>query len=466
MSDDTPPEPSGDGNRLATDGEVEELEKQFESTTRVGAPPYVALPADGHDVHGLWHCFNAGSRSGYTAHAIGLHWTLDRLLKVPTQLIPHRGLDIDIDQFPEDRYDMLFGWHARAVGHGHVVFSSFPPEVSTELSQIGPPLVPYIAFEGTKVSAAVRNLCNGGAFRKVWVVHPFVRDALVAGGVEESRVRVVPPLLVGGPWSEEEMFPYRHEMEEYAATIHAAPATPDLPFTFGAMGTWHERKGFPDLVRAYFSTFRRADPVQLVIRTSAFGGHRTIRDLKEELTGEIAAIAAELGDYDFPKSKKQPRLRLLLGTGATDREIIEWLGSLDCYVSPSYGEGLGIPFLWAKAQGVPAIGTGFGAVGQTLNDIASAGGTSDEIIDYELTPVDPAMLKVGLMFGRDTQWGRYEVPDLGHAMELRFARGRAVDIVGQQVVRDTYGPDNVTAQVKSGLEELVDAQLLQDWGLT
>lgn len=453
MSDDqTPQAPE---NRISTPKEVEDLQSSFmESMKGVGrSQPYVAMPAEGHDVHGLWHCFGAAHRSGYATHAMALHWVLDRILGIQTQLIPHRHMDIDIDEFPEDRSETLFDWTRSAVGHGHLVFSSFPPEVSQVMSAIGPPLVPYIAFEGTTVSPMTRDLCNGDAFKQVWVVHPFVRDALVASGVDESRVKVAMPMLFGGPW--EGMF-----------RAPRSPAWSSEAFTFGAMGTWHERKGFHDLVRAYFQEFDRDEPVQLVIRTSTFGKRRTIRELKEFLTEEVAAIAKELGDDDFPASKKQPHLQFILGTDATDQEVIRWLGYLDCFVSSSYGEGLGIPHIWAKGQGVPLVSTGFGAVGEMLSSLQAQGGTDDEIIPHEEVPVHPEMYKIATMFDRDTRWGGYDPSDLGQAMRIQFSRGRRRDVVGADFVRERHSADAAAARVQELLPGLLDAQLLQDWGVT
>ena len=452
--------PEDQENRLSTDAEVAALEETFVQSMKGGrgrSNPYVALPAPGHDVHGLWHCFGAGHRSGYATHAVALHWALDRELKVQTQLIPHRNMDIDIDEFPPDRYEMLFDWNKNAVGHGHIVFSSFPPEVSVEMEGLGPPLVPYIAFEGTTVSEFTKNVCNSDAFRQVWVVHPFVKEALVAGGVQPDRVYVAPPLLFGGPWAGQHL----SDVMMTAAT----EAPPGEIFTFGAMGTWHERKGFHDLVRAYFSSFRRDEPVQLVIRTSTFGKKRTIREFKDFLTEEIAGIAAEFGDANFPDSKAQPRLKLLLGTDATDAEVIQWLGSIDCFASPSYGEGLGIPHIWAKGQGVPLISTGFGAVGELVNSIADSGGTDDSIVPFELTDVHEEMHKIALMFSRETKWGGYKVEDFAAAMREQFERGIRRDLHGAHFVRERHGVENAVRHVKQGLASLVDPQLRQDWGI-
>jgi glycosyltransferase involved in cell wall biosynthesis len=359
-------------------------------------------------------------------------------------------MDIDIDDFPADRYEFLFDWNRKAVGHGHALFCSFPPEVASEMAKVGPPVIPYMAFEGDKASGFARDLCNGSSFAKVWVVHPFVRDALIAAGTEPGRIHVAPPALFGGPWK----------------GMHRDPSDaskPYRPFTFGAMGTWHERKGFPDLIRAYFGAFARTDEVQLVIRTSAFGKKMTIREFKDHLTTEIAKIAAEFGDDDFPASKRQPRLRLELGTDATDQEIIEWLGDLDCFAGPSYGEGLGIPHVWAKGQGVPVVATSFGAVGDMLASVAAAGGTDDEVVPHRLAPVDAEMLQIALMFDSETRWGAYDVRDFGAAMVMQFERGRRSDAVGAEHVRGMYSDEAAAAAVRAGLAEILDPEVLRRW---
>lgn len=457
MSEELPPE--SPENRLSTADEVGALHDQFVKWNEGGVSrsnPYVAPPAPGHDVHGFWHTFGAAHRSGYATHAISLHWILDKIFGVPTQLIPHRNMDIDIDQFPKDRYEMLFDWHKQAVGYPHVAFSSFPPEVSWELAKLGPPIIPYIAFEGTTVSPVARDMMNAPDFRATWVVHEFVKQALVDSGVAEDRVHVAPPMLFGGPW----------EGMHSLGARPLSPITPDDPFVFGVLGTWHERKGFHDLLRAYFHTFRREDPVQLVIRTSAFGKQATIREFKEQLTEEISAIAQEFGDDGFPESRKQPKLKLLLGTDATDEEVIRWLGrDIDCYVSPSYGEGLGIPHIWAKGQGVPMINTGFGAVGQLLNDIQDAGGCEDSILPFSFVPVHHEMFKLALMFDRKTLWGSYDYRDLGDAMRLQYERGRRVDAVGADFVRQRHGEDNASAAVLEGLRKALGNDSLSRWDL-
>ena len=412
------------------------LEKSFK--TPGGPRNYVAAAAPGWDVLGLWHCFDSSSRSGYAAHAVGLHWALNEHLRIPTQLVPHRNLDVDIERFPDDRQELLFEWHKCAVGLPELLIVSFPPETAAEMHGVHGRIVPYCAFEGDRVSRLCAQLCNGGAFEAVWVVSDFVRGAMIDGGVDPSRVRTVTPLLCGGPYP-------MPSLDEIVSARNAR-ATSEEPFRFGTMGTWHSRKGFHQLVRAYWTAFKREDPVELLLRTSNFGSRRTIREFQNMVTGQLREIAESMGHTNWPDSKGTARIRLLTGTALTDAEVISWISGLDCYVSPSYGEGLGIPQHWAKACDVPIVTSDWGAVG----DLCESGGRdgADFVFQSKKTPVDPEILRISLMFDRATRWGGYLDDDLAFAMERAFRAGRRTEVHPSAVdTRARFGPGAASASV-------------------
>lgn len=433
--------------------EMKALEKSFQ---RAPIRNYVAPPADGYDVHGIWNCFGTQHRTGYAAHALALHWMLSKTLGIKTQLTPHRSLDIDIERFPEDREKILFEWTKEAVGHPHLLIVNFPLEVAAEMEEAAHGIIPFCAFEGDRVSRYAKDLTMGPIFHHVWVVSEFVKSAFLAAGIPSERVDVVRPMLTDGFWK---MTP----IEQLQAQKNR-PVTHDDPYVFGTVGTWQKRKGMHDLVRAYFKHFKREEPVTLVIRTSPLSGNTTIRKFKEEVTQEISEIAKELGDSNFPLSKKQPKLVFELGTDLSDQALIDWLGTLDGYVSPSYGEGLGIPHIWSKAQGVPLITSGYGAVGQMVVETQQAvGATLDHLFPFQLTPVDPAMLKLGLMFERRTNWGTYANDDL--AREMRNAMehsGRRVDVNAATYIREAFGPATLGG-LKEALRKVLDKDAAEKW---
>jgi glycosyltransferase involved in cell wall biosynthesis len=437
------------------DRSPEELKEMEQVIRRSPVRNYVAPPADGWDVHGLWNCFGTQHRTGYATHAMALHWMLSKGLGIKTQLTPHRAMDIDIERFPKDRETQLFEWTKEAVGYPHALFVSFPLEVAAEMEDATGVIVPYCAFEGDKVSKYARDLATGPIFKKIWVVSDFVKSAFLAADVPADRVTVVRPMLTSGFWQMGDLSVLREARNR--------PATDTDRFTLGTLGTWQKRKGIFDLIRAYFSEFKREEPVRLVIKTSALNANTTIRRFKEQINEEVTAIAREFGDDNFPVSPKTPKLAFDLGTDMSDQQVVDWLGTLDGYVNPSYGEGLGIPHIWAKAQGVPMVTSDYGAVGQMITEITKATGvSSDHVFPSTLSPVDPVMMKLGLMFERNTKWGTYDVADLAAAMRRCVERGRRVEEQHAQYVRAAFGASTLDP-LRAALREIIEPALASEW---
>lgn len=469
MSDITEPKLTGDPHgtfgdpqnpSAGLDGEYEQRSedelKSLEQQIRMSPiRNYVAPPADGYDVHGLWSCFGTAHRTGYATHAMAMHWMLSKSLGIKTQLTPHRSMDIDIERFPKDRDAQLFEWTKEAVGWPHALIVSFPLEVAAEMEGAAGAIIPYCAFEGDRVSRYAKDLATGPIFGRIWVVSEFVKSALVTAGVPEERVDVIRPMLTDGFWK-------TTPIKQIVAAKNR-PVTHDDPFVLGTLGTWQKRKGMFDLVRAYFGYFKREEPVTLVIRTSPLSSSTTIKKFKEQLTAEIAEIASEFGDDNFPVSRKMPKLTLELGTDLTDQQLIEWLGTLDCYVNPSYGEGLGIPHVWAKAQGVPMVTSDYGAVGQMTYEISDAIGHGlDRVFPSQLAPVDPEMLKLGLMFERKTNWGTYKIEDMAREMRVAMGRGRVADVRAAEYVRDAFGSETL-GPLRAALRKILPAEYAEKW---
>lgn len=421
------------------------IEAQFRAGG-YSSQPYIAPPAKGHDVVGLWHYFPAHTRAGYAAHAIATHRMLLDELKVPTSLVPHRMAAIDIDSFPPDRAEMLTKWLADAVGKPEAIIVSLPPDVG--MYDMARALVNYVAGpECTKVSPYAAQLVGSDKITQLWCVSPFAARAyLNADENLKSKVFVVRPPVCDGIWRD--MF----------KPIDAIERPDRDTFVFGTLGTWHERKGFHDLIRAYFSSFRRDQPVALHIRTSSMDSSLTIKKFEEKVLGEIRKIAEEeFGDPDYPNSKKQPKIKLLTGTALSEQEVIDWLGSLNCYVNPSYGEGLGIPPIWALAQGVPLVTSDFGAVGELEYPTAHP-------FKHKLVRVPESMRGHSPIWGEDSYWGGYEVEAL--AAEMRSAA--AVDVpmkADARVIRERFSYTACRPWLVQALKNLCRSEALTKWGL-
>jgi glycosyltransferase involved in cell wall biosynthesis len=429
----------------------EQINRQMEGDVRdrLGYH-YVAEPAEGHDVVGLWHTFPCGTRSGYAAHAVALHSMLERL-GAPTMLAPFPGMDIDISKFPEDREPMLMRWLKTSVGIPKAFIASFPPDLRG-LDRGAPAFVSYVAFEASPMSEYARRLCAAPELTWIWCVSEFTRRCYIESGIDPNKICVVRPALCDGPWT---------------PMLHQRPARTDGPFVFGVNGSWHERKGFHKLVRAYLSAFSRSDNVILALRTSYFGSGRDqplLMDFERQVLGEIGTIKL---DYQKP-GWESPRFKLLGGTGVTDAELIEWLGGLDCYVNPSFGEGLGIPLIWAAAQGVPVVTSDFGAVGDLAREVSSMPDASSafRVFPSKLTPVPRAMLKHSTLLSTKSCWGDYEVDALAAQMRAAYDAGRVRSVETAQDVTRRFSFDATRATLVAALREFVDEETLRSWSGT
>jgi glycosyltransferase involved in cell wall biosynthesis len=376
---------------------------------------------------------------------MAMHWMLEKFGHV-TQLVPHRHSDIDIDKFPPDRYEAYFRWLKSYVGQPELLVVSYPPDIAARMGEtkdglsdgVHDKIVPYCAYEGVGVSEYVVGLCNK-MFAQVWTVSPFVSRALIDSGVKPELVRTIRPVLYEGPWGS-------WPTKEYGGEIAA-----DKPFRFGMMGTWQERKGVIDLVRGYWSSFKRSDPVVLCIRTSPIGDAVTLARFEKKVIADLAKLADEFGDFDFPASKKQARIIIETGTSLTDAEVIDWIGDLDCYVNASYGEGLGIPAIWAKTFGIPMVSTAFGAVGELLAEVPSS---VDKIVSHKLAPVGQDMQRFNLMFGDDSMWARYDPIEFGAAMRAAFDANRQRSVSQAMATRNAFHFDACSAALRTALGEV------------
>ncbi len=418
---------------------------------------YVAPPAPGYDVHGIWHSFPVHTRSGYAAHAVALHMMLLDGLKITTAIIPHKTSSIDIDKFPADRFDMLLKWMNEVPGYPETMICSLPPD----LAMFGQSrtLVNYVAFEATRVSDFTLGVCNDEALSALWCVSDFTRRAFVDTGVHAEKVFTVRPAICDGAWRD--MF----------LPITGGPAwTNGEKFRLMTVGTWHERKGFHDLVRAYFGAFKREEPVELTIATSHYGDSSTIKRFREQVIGEIAKIAKSFGDENYPTSQKMPTIRLLLGTDLSDSELIARIGGADCYVNPSYGEGLGIPAMWAAAQGCSVVSSDFGAVGEFLRDMPDV---HSFVFKAQLEQVPPSMIRLNSVYPMEgALWGKYDIADLSSNMRAAFdawdgGRGLARSPGGARATRKHFSYDECLPGLRKALSAVCRPEImLEKWGLT
>ena len=137
---------------------------------------------------------------------------------------------------------------------------------------------------------------------------------------------------------------------------HSRPLLPKPAFLFLSVFKWEARKGWKDLLQAFWAEFCEccADRVRLLIKTS-FVENLAGRPL-DRPANDIAAWAWELG-YDVSAAMAQV---YVMDEMVTMRQLAVLYCTADAFVIATHGEGWGLPMLEAMASGLPTIAPRWG----------------------------------------------------------------------------------------------------------
>uniref|UniRef100_A0A6U4RKD1 Glycosyl transferase family 1 domain-containing protein n=1 Tax=Hemiselmis andersenii TaxID=464988 RepID=A0A6U4RKD1_HEMAN len=247
---------------------------------------------------------------------------------------------------------------------------------------------------------------------EIWVPARFHVTTFLAGGVDPSKIHIVPEAVDTELFDPEDMDP----LEIYDG---------DHRYKFLSVFKWEERKGWDVLLRAYFSEFSEKDDVLLTIRTYAYHSESNFRE-------QIDAF----GRKEFPdkaESGSLPAIHLLTKDMDVD-QMPRLYKANDAFVLPSRGEGWGRPHIEAMAMGLPAIATNWSGNTEFMNDWDSY-----PIPIEGLVPVREGAFKGHL-------WADPSVPALREIMRHCFqhpSQAREVGRAGMRHVRENYNPDMV-----------------------
>ena len=178
-------------------------------------------------------------------------------------------------------------------------------------------------YETTELSERWVNSTNHG-FDEVWVFSTFCRELF-------SRKLNVPVFQMHGGYDPEE---YWYE-DRRSGT-----------FKVGIAGRLTGRKSVGELQSAFIKTFDEADDVELHIKT---------REFHPDVRVEMPDGSTRQGDPEYERTDDK-RVCYHFGDWSV-RQMREFYQSLDLFVFPSKGEGLGLEPLEAMACGCPTIVT-------------------------------------------------------------------------------------------------------------
>jgi GT2 family glycosyltransferase len=170
---------------------------------------------------------------------------------------------------------------------------------------------------------------------EVWVPTDFNRQGFLRSGVTK-------PIHV---------MPLGVDVDHFHPGIRSV-RNPNGDFVFLSNFEWGERKQPELLLKVFNRVFRRDDPVVLVCKVIQRNGGLKIRPAIEALgLKDSGGRITFIHNREFPHSQ--------LGVLYT---------SVDCYVSPSRGEGWNLPLMEAMACGLPTIATDWGSHKDFLHD--------------------------------------------------------------------------------------------------
>lgn len=186
-----------------------------------------------------------------------------------------------------------------------------------------------------------------------------------------------------------------------------SPVTKELvlseeTFKFYSVFQWNERKGYRELLRAYYEEFSENDDVILILKVNPI-------NIEKHGLSKIK--------FDILKAKRMvnkkhlPKIFLMMKH--ISREHLMGLHKLcDAFVLPHHGEGWGMPIHDAMLCGSKIITTKFGGITELLND------DNASIIKHKLGPVK--RMDWNSWYGSYQMWANPSVTHLRALMRTVF----------------------------------------------
>ena len=262
--------------------------------------------------------------------------------------------------------------------------------------------IAYFYWEADRLPAHWSKSLN--KVNEIWVPCQLVRHACLAAGFR-GILKVIPTpvkpfdlsLKIGIPAS---------FSDQYILS--------DNVFKFYSIFQWQERKGFKELLRAYYSTFTSDDNVVLILKVNPLNNQA---DTKAKIYQDIQKIKNTINKKNLPPVYLSKEI-------VNIKDIYALHNSADCYVAPHHGEGWGMPIHDAMYAGKQIITTKYGGVTEYLND------SNSHIINHELGPV--SNMEWSPLYNSSQKWAYPNVKHLGELMRDVYLNSSKYKEKGQQ----------------------------------
>jgi hypothetical protein len=245
--------------------------------------------------------------------------------------------------------------------------------------------IAYFYWEADRLPSSWSSTIN--RVDEIWAPCELVKRACVRANFR-GKIKVVPTPHRVNTFSDKLAIP---------APFSSDYIVSDDVYKFYSIFQWHNRKGYRELLNAYFKAFNSHDNVILIVKTNTL---KEANNTPEAIRAEIYNIKRKLN------LKFYPPVYL-----SVDRISLNMIAALhntsDCYVSPHHGEGWGMPIHDAMIAGNQIITTKFGGVTEYLDH------KSAHIIKHSLGPVTD--MSWSPLYGGYQNWA---YPSINHLTRL------------------------------------------------
>ena len=298
---------------------------------------------------------------------------------IPLQLVPVGEACDGKTMLPEKSRRKLEMLQRQTVDLSQSVFLQFSVAQAWDMETYGRWCVVRTMFETDRLPDGVSERCN--AMDEVWVPSRFNLETYARAGVEESKLRFVPPGV---------------DTRLFCPDVIPLQIPRKRGFNFLSVFDWHQRKGYDALLLAYLQEFKPDEDVALILKVSQSNSSLT------DLQAEIAFFVERKAGL---RIENAPPVILINGF-IPQREMPRLYATGDCFVLPTRGEGYGRPFLEALSCRVPIIATGWSGQRDFLSQ------ENSYLVDYQLVPV-PDDVDIEVFAGH-----RWAEPDVSHLRQL------------------------------------------------
>lgn len=304
--------------------------------------------------------------------------------------------------------------------------------------------IAYVMFETVDFPQSFANHLKGlggVGIHEIWTPSQFCKDTMIASGLDENIIKVMPLGVDTRMFSKEVADEPRH--------IYGNVGGPLIgKFKFLTVMSYSERKGISLLIRAFVEEFGLgnegldAGKVALYLKEGWYPAGVAIGDI-ERMVLEIPGIINSGINSNRPYIAYDFNIY-------SDEVLASLYKACDAFVLPSRGEGFGYPLAEAMSMGMPTIGTRWSGNLEFMND------ENSYLIDIEGFAEEPRCNWLTPYYHGQ----RFAIPSVSHLRQLmRYVyEHREEGIEKSKIARDNmvnhFDLSVCAARAKTRLDEI------------